>query len=450
MAYKSRVSDAVVRRLPMYYRHLKELEKAGVVRISSQELGERMNLTASQIRQDINCFGGFGQQGYGYHVSNLKERIGEILGLHKQYHMIIIGAGNIGRAVANYAGFAREGFNIQAIFDVSEALVGIDVHGILVQPMEKLEGWLDAHQVDIAVLCVPKGFAQDIADTLVNGGGTTLKMPKWNDLTGDSQVFSENSDIETDKITAHKEIATLLLRAKGWSAHDMAAALAGDDPMRRIAERVAEWWIRDEKKIVLSILKGVFASASMASHVLDETSVSGADTKISAKLVLDAKQLMGDAASDLSLIYMHSAVYTELQKQQLITFVEPAGAKIKIPTYLGYNVICDDSAPVVLGTDGAKDKFTTYLLSRGCIQRGQGTPAGFVATETFRNAKKSVDELYNRQAKVLHPKGMSWIGGANIADETPSNAELEVGTNWTMAAAEAKQVGMVALVHTLE
>lgn len=289
-----------------------------------------------------------------------------------------------------------------------------------------------------------------LLDTLVNGGGTTLKMPKWNDLTGDSQVFSENSDIETDKITSHKEIATLLLRAKGWSAHDMAAALAGDDPMRRIAERVADWWIRDEKKIVLSILKGVFASASMASHVLDETSVSGADTKISAKLVLDAKQLMGDAASDLSLIYMHSAVYTELQKQQLITFVEPAGAKIKIPTYLGYNVICDDSAPVELGTDGAKDKFTTYLLSRGCIQRGQGTPAGFVATETFRNAKKSVDELYNRQAKVLHPKGMSWIGGANIADETPSNAELEVGTNWTMAAAEAKQVGMVAFVHTLE
>ena len=119
MAYKSRVSDAVVRRLPMYYRHLRELEKAGVVRISSQELGERMNLTASQIRQDINCFGGFGQQGYGYHVSNLKERIGEILGLTHQYHVIIVGAGNIGRAVANYPGFAKEGFNIQAIFDVS-------------------------------------------------------------------------------------------------------------------------------------------------------------------------------------------------------------------------------------------------------------------------------------------------------------------------------------------
>ena len=171
-----KISDAVIRRLPGYYRYLRDLEKIGITRISSQELGARMGLTASQIRQDINCFGGFGQQGYGYHVANLKERIGEILGLHKQYHMIIVGAGNIGRAVANYAGFSREGFNIQAIFDVSEALVGIDVHGILVQPMEKLETWMSTHQVDIAVLSVPKGVAQEIADQLVQGGVRAI----WN------------------------------------------------------------------------------------------------------------------------------------------------------------------------------------------------------------------------------------------------------------------------------
>ena len=170
MAFKSRVSDAVVRRLPMYYRHLRELEKAGVVRISSQELGERMNLTASQIRQDINCFGGFGQQGYGYHVSNLKERIGEILGLAREYHVIVIGAGNIGRAVANYAGFAKEGFAIEAMFDVSASLVGVDVHGILVQPMDKLESWMTSHDVDIAVLAVPAGVAQEIADSRVAYG----------------------------------------------------------------------------------------------------------------------------------------------------------------------------------------------------------------------------------------------------------------------------------------
>lgn len=135
-----------------------------------------MNLTASQIRQDINCFGGFGQQGYGYHVSNLKERIGEILGLNHQYHVVIVGAGNIGRAVANYEGFAKEGFNIQAMFDVSPALVGIDVHGILVQSMDKLDDWLKTHEVDIAVLAVPSIYAQDTADKLVEGGVRAI----WN------------------------------------------------------------------------------------------------------------------------------------------------------------------------------------------------------------------------------------------------------------------------------
>ena len=135
-----------------------------------------MNLTASQIRQDINCFGGFGQQGYGYHVANLKERIGEILGLNHEYHVIIIGAGNIGRAVANYTGFAKEGFNVQAMFDVSPALVGIDVHGILVQPMEKLDAWMETHKVDIAVLAVPSAYAQTTCDTLVRGGVRAI----WN------------------------------------------------------------------------------------------------------------------------------------------------------------------------------------------------------------------------------------------------------------------------------
>lgn len=193
MAYKSRVSDAVVRRLPMYYRHLRELEKAGVVRISSQELGERMNLTASQIRQDINCFGGFGQQGFGYHVPELKMRIAEILGLTQEYHVIIVGAGNIGRAVANYPGFERDGFKVQAIFDVSAALIGIEVHGVVVQPMEKLDAWLATHQVDIAVLAVPAETARLTFDYLVRGGVRGV----WNfapvDLSGEAGNVAVNN-----------------------------------------------------------------------------------------------------------------------------------------------------------------------------------------------------------------------------------------------------------------
>lgn len=113
------VSDAVIRRLPGYYRHLRELEEEGVVQISSQELGQRMRLTASQIRQDINCFGGFGRQGYGYPVRELKEKLGEILGINRKHRMIIIGAGKIGQAVANYPSFSREGFETVAMFDIA-------------------------------------------------------------------------------------------------------------------------------------------------------------------------------------------------------------------------------------------------------------------------------------------------------------------------------------------
>ena len=180
------VSPAVVKRLPRYYRYLRELITQGKMRISSGELSAMMNVTASQIRQDLNCFGGFGQQGYGYHVANLKEHIAEILGLkqEKPYHVIIVGAGNIGRAVANYPGFAKEGFCVQAIFDVSAALVGIDVHGILVQPMDKLDGWLASHQVDIAVLAVPASCAQSMADTLIRGGVRAV----WNFAPVDLQL----------------------------------------------------------------------------------------------------------------------------------------------------------------------------------------------------------------------------------------------------------------------
>ena len=170
LAFKSKVSDAVVRRLPMYYRHLKELEREGIERISSRELGERMKLTASQIRQDINCFGGFGQQGYGYHVPELRWHIGEILGLEKKYEVIVVGAGNIGRAVANYDGFAREGFFVRALFDISEDLIGGEVQGIPVLSTQELPEWTKKHRTDIAVLAVPASEAQKTADLIVSCG----------------------------------------------------------------------------------------------------------------------------------------------------------------------------------------------------------------------------------------------------------------------------------------
>ena len=170
------VSDAVIRRLPGYYRHLRELEAAGVTSISSQELGDRMNLTPSQIRQDINCFGGFGRQGYGYRVSELKEHIGEILGLDREHRLIILGAGNIGCAVAQYPTFSREGFRTIALFDTLETKVGRCLGEIPVLHMDRLEAFVSENVVDIAVLALPKRNAQEALTRLYQLGVRAI----WN------------------------------------------------------------------------------------------------------------------------------------------------------------------------------------------------------------------------------------------------------------------------------
>ena len=165
---------------------------------------------------------------------------------------------------------------------------------------------------------------------LITGGGTILTMPKWNDLGGKSQVLDDTNPITVNNITSKSELATLLIRANAWGAHELAGALAGDDPMKAIASRVADWWVRDEKSNIMSILNGVFASNSMSGLVKDITS--DTNKAISANAVLDAKQLMGDASDLLSMIYMHSATFTELQKQNVIQFIPVAESKISIPT----------------------------------------------------------------------------------------------------------------------
>jgi len=164
------VSEAVIRRLPGYYRHLKELEAEGVKQISSQELGERMKLTASQIRQDINCFGGFGRQGYGYGVSELREHIGKILGVDTVHRVAIIGAGNIGRAVALSDSFPANGFQTVALFDTDPQKVGTSIGNVPVLDIAVFERFKAEHPVDIIALAVPTGVAQTVADRLCGLG----------------------------------------------------------------------------------------------------------------------------------------------------------------------------------------------------------------------------------------------------------------------------------------
>ena len=187
------ISQAVIRRMPRYYRYLGELLEEGVERISSNDLSRRMRVTASQIRQDLNNFGGFGQQGYGYNVQFLYDEIGKILGLNETHHIIVIGAGNLGQAITNYVKFEKFGFIITALFDVNPKLKGQTVRGILIYLMDELDQYCKDHPVDIAALTLPKEKADETAQHLVQLGVHAI----WNfahvdlDLS-DNQVVVEN------------------------------------------------------------------------------------------------------------------------------------------------------------------------------------------------------------------------------------------------------------------
>ncbi len=165
-----KVPEVVARRLPRYYRYLGELAENGVTRISSAALSKKMRVTASQIRQDLNLFGGFGHQGYGYNVTELHNSIGEILGLNNKFRIIIIGGGNVGRAVANYAGFRRRGFDIAAVFDCKKELIGTSINGVPVLDIERLESYCAENRPHIAAVAVPKSAAYSVAERLQRCG----------------------------------------------------------------------------------------------------------------------------------------------------------------------------------------------------------------------------------------------------------------------------------------
>lgn len=164
------ISPAVIKRLPRYYRYLGDLLKSGIDRISSKELSERMQVTASQIRQDLNNFGGFGQQGYGYNVEYLYNEIAKIMGLDKDYNLIIVGAGNLGTAITNYTDFAKRGFYVKQVFDIKPELIGKKIGDIEILGMDSLPDYIKNNQVDIAAITVPKEMATETAAKLVKCG----------------------------------------------------------------------------------------------------------------------------------------------------------------------------------------------------------------------------------------------------------------------------------------
>ncbi len=166
----SKISSAVIKRLPRYRRYLSDLQKKNVDRISSNELSNLIGYTASQIRQDLNNFGGFGQQGYGYNIQSLYNEISSILGLDQEYKMVIVGTGNLGQAIANYTHYYKSGFKVSAMFDVNPKLIGLRINDIEVLDYEKLDGFMKDNSVDIGIVCTNKDSAQEVVDKLCDGG----------------------------------------------------------------------------------------------------------------------------------------------------------------------------------------------------------------------------------------------------------------------------------------
>ena len=203
---KENISDAVIRRLPRYYRQLTDLCARGVVRISSHSLGQEMNITASQIRQDFSCFGEFGQQGYGYNVEELRAEIGHILGVDNDHHLIMIGVGNLGHALLQNFRFSQTGFSVDAAFDVSPTVVGTTVNGVPIYAMADLDSYIREHSVDVVVLTVPQSVAQETADRIIRLGVRGF----WNFTNVD--LVSSDPDVKFENIHFADSLLTLSYR----------------------------------------------------------------------------------------------------------------------------------------------------------------------------------------------------------------------------------------------
>jgi hypothetical protein len=290
------------------------------------------------------------------------------------------------------------------------------------------------------------GIAQRTAefDRLASSAARTVQMPFWGDLTGDDEVLADNNALTPGKIQASKDEAVILRRGRAWGANDLAANLAGDDPMRAIGDLVASYWARRYQAALIATLEGVFDAANMTTNVHDITGEAGDDAVISAKTAVDAAQKLGDAKAQLTAIIMHSATEAALKKQDLIEYL-PASTNgtMQIPTFLGKQVIVDDGVPY----DSDTGAYTTYLFGPGAVAYGEGNPVGFVPTETDRDSLAGEDYLINRRTFILHPRGVRFTS-QSVAGVSPSNTELADGDNWTRVY-EPKAIRIVKFVHKI-
>jgi hypothetical protein len=293
-------------------------------------------------------------------------------------------------------------------------------------------------------------------DELAAGGGREVNMPFWKDLTATRQLLSDSASLAVNKIGSDQDIARIQNDAQVWSVNHLAKAISGDDPMQAIVDLVAGYWARTDQGILISSLKGIFAAASMAGNLLSIASESiasqSAATRLNGATFVDATVKLGDRGDRLTAIAMHSATEAALRKLDLIDFIPDSAGKAQIKTFQGRRVIVDDGLPVRNGTtDGLV--YTSYLFGPGAFGKGaaplDGTPLeggfGTEGVELAREPLASDTVLINRRRYILHPRGVKFTS-ASVAGDSPTNAELEDGANWSRVF-ENKNVRIVAVEH---
>ena len=284
-------------------------------------------------------------------------------------------------------------------------------------------------------------------DELASVGARTVNMPFWNDLTGADEVLSDSAALTPGKIVADQDIAVILRRGRAWSVNDLAANIAGDDPMRAIADLVAAWWARQLQATLIQSLTGVFLAASMngnAHNIQPSDPTTTADAhRFTATNFIDAVQRLGDAKEQLTAIAIHSQTEAALARANLITFVPPSEQQAGMKQFMGRDIIVDDSLPVTTVAGGINT--TSYIFGTGAIAYGDGNPVGFVPTETERSALAGDDRLISRKTYVLHPRGVRFTSAA-VAGASPTNAELATATNW-LRVWENKAIRVVQFRH---
>lgn len=270
-------------------------------------------------------------------------------------------------------------------------------------------------------------------DSVAEGTALTVRMPYWNDLTGESEGLSDTTALTPDKIGAEEDVAVKHYRGKAWAANELVKYFAGTDPIRAVYDRMADFWTRDMQNVILiPTLNGLFgvAGALTDSHQKDLTAGAAPDAtnRIGSDAIIDGAGLLGDRWADIVAMAMHSVIFRSLQKQGLIIFESLKDQDLQVPMFLGREIIVDDKIAAISGV-GAVAKYPVYLFGRGAFGLGNATIPSDEAFETDRDSLAGDDILISRRHFILHPRGVKFIG--TYTGQTPSKADLAAPANWS-------------------